>query len=74
MIKKSWDRWAKDNSDIKRNFYYMKVKGVIHDGITEPMHFQLFDMLYPLFIISGLSIFMLILMKWEVIKKILGIN
>lgn len=57
------------NADIKRNFYYMKYKNVIHDGISENYMFSVFDILYPIFIISGLSIFMYILIHWTALKE-----
>ncbi|PNX47428.1 MAG: hypothetical protein BV457_05690 [Thermoplasmata archaeon M9B1D] len=65
-----WFRYRqKCNDDIKRNFYYMQYKNVINDGLSEDYMFSVFDILYPIFIISGLSIFMYILTHWTALKE-----
>jgi len=67
---KFWFRYKqKCNADIKRNFYYMKTQGVVHDGISEPLNLSFFDILYPLFIMSGISLFITILYYWKNIKQ-----
>lgn len=69
MIKDKWYRYKqKCNNDLKRNYYYMQYKGVIHDGMSENYVFSAFDILYPLFVLTGLSIFMYILINWTRIK------
>jgi len=57
------------NADLKRNFYYMYVHDVCHDGISEPGYMSLFDVLYPLFILSGMGIFLWVLLHWNRIKR-----
>lgn len=51
------------------NYYrYLEYNNLaVCDGMTEPM--GIFDILYPLFIISGLSFFAIVLVHWEEIKK-----
>ena len=51
-----------EKDDLKRNYYYMYV----HDGMME--EYSLFDYLYPLFIISGMIIFMKLLRFWYRVK------
>lgn len=46
----------------------------ICDGISAEFHISLFDMLFPLFILSGMGIFLVILAKWDLIKSKLGIK
>ena len=41
----------------------------ICDGMSEPLHMSLFDILYPIFLISGFISFVTVLMFWEEIKK-----
>lgn len=55
-----------DPDEVRRNYYYMKYKGVIHDGVTE--EFSMFTFLYPIFVFTGLSIFLWILMKYAFVK------
>jgi len=43
----------------------------ICDGVTQEFHASLFDMLYPLFILSGIGIFLWIVVKWGRIKEII---
>ena len=40
----------------------------ICDGMTQEFGVSMFDVLYPLFIISGLGLFIWILYRWEDIK------
>lgn len=69
MIKDRWYRYKQRcNNDLKRNYYYMQCKGVVHDGISES-GISFFDILYPLFIVTGLSIFLYIYLNWEKIKE-----
>jgi len=59
----------RDNNDLKRNYYWMQVNRVMHDGMSEPLHTSLFDILYPLFVISGVSAIIYILTRWYDIKE-----
>lgn len=46
----------------------------ICDGMSAEFHISLFDWLFPLFILSGMGIFLVILAKWNWIKSKLGIK
>ena len=54
------------NNDLKKNFYYMYTHDSMCDGMMEEAGF--FDYLYPLFILSGMIIFMQILRYWYRVK------
>ena len=55
-----------EKNELKRNYYYMYVHDVVHDGMMEEG--GIFDYLYPLFIISGMIIFMKVLRFWYRVK------
>ena len=59
----------KNNADLKRNYYWMRVNRVMHDGMSEPLSVSLFDILYPIFIVLGIPIVLYILMRYYDLKR-----
>ena len=56
-------QWIKYVKKLEKKGY------AICDGVTGEMTTSAFDILYPLFILSGVGIFMWILVNWTRVKE-----
>lgn len=54
---------------------WLDKKGIaICDGTSANMHFSMFDILFPLFIISGMGVFLTILTYWDRFRNLIGLS
>lgn len=56
-------QWVKYIKKLEKKGY------AICDGISEPMSIHLTSILYPLFLVTGIGLFITILYHWEDIKR-----